>query len=104
MMRHSMVTLGPTTQDAYAKLRADICFLGVTGLHPDTGLTTGDAEEAALKTTMIQSAAETVVLATADKIGASSPWSIAPIDAMTRLIGTTERPSWLPEHCTYQRA
>lgn len=104
LMRHSMVALGPTTQDAYAKLRANICFLGVTGLHPNTGLTTGDAEEAALKATMIQSAAETVVLATPDKIGASSPWSIAPLDGVTRLISIGDRPDWLPNLCSYQKA
>jgi DeoR/GlpR family transcriptional regulator of sugar metabolism len=95
LMRHSMVALGPTTQDAYARLRADLCFLGVTGLHPDTGLTTGDAEEAALKATMINASAECLVLATPDKIGTSSAWGIVPLDILGRLI-SPERPDWLP--------
>jgi DeoR/GlpR family transcriptional regulator of sugar metabolism len=99
IMRHSMVALGPTAQDAYARLHADLCFPGVTGLHPDTGLTTGDAEEAALKATMIGAAAECVVLATPDKIGAASAWEVAPLTRLTRLVTVASRPAWLPESC-----
>ena len=62
-------------------IRADLCLLGVTGLHPETGLTTGDAEEAAIKRRMIAQSGETVVLATEDKIGATSPFRIGPLDA-----------------------
>jgi DeoR/GlpR family transcriptional regulator of sugar metabolism len=104
LFRHSMVALGPATHDGYARLRADLCFLGVTGLHPETGLTTGDPEEAALKAALIRAAAETVVLATPDKIGASSPWTIAPLAAMTTLVGLGERPGWLAEGTAYLAA
>ena len=31
------------------QVTADLFFLGVTGVHPDAGLTTGDADEAAMK-------------------------------------------------------
>lgn len=31
--------------DAASKLRADLYFMGVTGVHPKAGLSTGDAEE-----------------------------------------------------------
>jgi len=94
--RHSMVATGAVTHDAYARLRADLCFLGVTGLHPDIGLTTGDAEEAAIKRRMIDSAGETVVLATPDKIGTASPWAIAPLERITTLVTPGDRPDWLP--------
>ncbi len=104
LMRHSMVAIGPVTQDAYTRLRADIGFLGVTGLHPETGLTTGDADEAALKTTMIMAAAETVVLATPDKIGVTSPWGIGPLSALATLVGVGERPGWLPINTAWVQA
>lgn len=97
LFRHSMVAMGPSTQDALSRLRADLCFLGVTGVHPDIGLTTGDAEEAALKTTLIAAAAETVVLATPDKIGAASPWVIAQLPRMTQLATLGSRPDFLPD-------
>lgn len=102
LMRHSMVALGPETSEAYLRLKADLCFLGVTGLHPETGLTTGDAEEAALKRLLLRAAGEVVVLATPDKIGASSPWSIAPLTAAHALISPGPRPDWLPPGVSYQ--
>ncbi|MGL6211989.1 MAG: DeoR/GlpR family DNA-binding transcription regulator [Paracoccaceae bacterium] len=97
MFRHSMVACGATTERAFQSLRADLCLLGVTGVHPETGLTTGDAEEAALKATLIDVSAEVAVLATPDKLGATSPWIIAPLTAMTTLISPAERPDWLPK-------
>jgi DeoR/GlpR family transcriptional regulator of sugar metabolism len=96
MFRHSMVAMGPETAEAFGRIRADLFLLGVTGVHPDLGLTTGDASEAALKRIMADSAAETVVLATADKIGRASPWRIAPLGQLSTLITTGERPGWLP--------
>ena len=95
LFRHSMVAMGPSTQDALSRLRADLCFLGVTGVHPDLGLTTGDAEEAALKGALIASAAETVVLATPEKISAASPWIIAPLERIDHLVTVGTRPDWL---------
>lgn len=96
LFRHSMVAMGAATVTGYATLRADLCLLGVTGLHPETGLTTGDAEEAALKRVMVAAAAETVVLATPDKLGRTSPWSIAPLERLSRLVSPGPRPAWLP--------
>jgi DeoR/GlpR family transcriptional regulator of sugar metabolism len=53
--------------------------MGVTGIHPDAGLTTGDLEEAHIKRALSASAAETHVLLTAEKINAASPYLIAPL-------------------------
>lgn len=97
IFRHSMVACGPIAQAGFQRLRADLCFLGVTGAHPDTGLTTGDAEEAALKSTMVAAAAEVVVLATPDKLGTTSPWAVAPLERLTTLVSPGPRPAWLPE-------
>ena len=44
-----MVNVGAALIDAAARLRADAYFMGVTGVHPKEGLTTGDGEEAAVK-------------------------------------------------------
>jgi DeoR/GlpR family transcriptional regulator of sugar metabolism len=96
IFRHSMVAGGPVAQAGFAQLRADLCFLGVTGVHPEVGLSTGDADEAALKRTMAAAAAEVVVLATPDKLGTASPWIIAPLDRLSLLITPDPRPGWLP--------
>jgi DeoR/GlpR family transcriptional regulator of sugar metabolism len=58
----------------------------VTGVHPDAGLSTGDAEEAAVKRALIARAAETVVLASPEKLMAASPFVVAPLSASSLLV------------------
>ena len=104
LYRHSMVALGAATQEAYAAIRADLCMIGVTGLHPEAGLTTGHREEALIKRRMIASAAETVLLATPDKIGAASPFTLAGLKDLATLITTGPAPDWLPATVTHLSA
>lgn len=86
LLRHSMVAVGAETTEAYARVRADLCLLGVTGIHPEAGLTTGDHEEAAIKRRMVAQAAETAVIATPDKLGAVSPFAVVPLASMATLV------------------
>src|SRR6202522_3951672 len=86
LFRHSMVNVGAAVIDAASRLRADLYFMGVTGVHPDAGLTTGDAEEAAVKRTLHERAAETIVLASAEKLLAASPFLVAPFKEVTLLV------------------
>lgn len=104
IFRHSMVAAGPIAEQAFSRIRADLCLLGVTGLHPETGLTTGDPEEAALKQTIIDSAAEVAVLATTEKLGTTSPWRIAPLAALGTLVTCTARPEWLASETAHMKA
>ncbi len=85
LFRHSMVTVGAVAVEMIGRVRADLYFMGVTGVHPEHGLTTGDAEEAAVKRALSRQAAETVVLASSEKLGAVSPFAVlgaAEIDMM----------------------
>lgn len=77
--RHSMVTCGAIAVEALREVSADLFFLGVTGVHAEAGLTTGDAEEAAMKRALARSAAETYVLASTEKIGAASTYRVLPL-------------------------
>lgn len=86
LFKHSIVTVGAAAIDAIARIRADIYFMGVTGIHPDEGLSTGDYEEAHVKYALSQQAAETYVLASQEKLGAVSPYTIAEIDEVTGFI------------------
>lgn len=96
LLRLSMVALGAATAEAFARVSADLLFLGVTGVHPEAGFTTGHPEEAELKARLIRSAAETVVLATPDKLGAASAFQVAPLAAATTLVTAGPRLDWLP--------
>lgn len=104
IFRHSMVANGPETALAFSRIRADLCLLGVTGVHPGLGLTTGDAAESALKRVMLDSAAETMVLATPDKLGRASPWQIADLARASLLVTLDDRPDWLPPGVDHARA
>lgn len=101
IFRHSMVAFGTETVQAFSRIRADLCLLGVTGVHPKLGLTTGDAEEAALKRFMADAAAETVVAVTPDKMDRANPWCIMPLDRIATLITTEDRPGWLPRSVSH---
>lgn len=77
--KHSMVTTGATAIEAISRLNADAFFMGAAGVHAEAGLTTGDFEEAAIKRALSRAAAETIVLASSEKIGTASPFVIQPI-------------------------
>jgi DeoR/GlpR family transcriptional regulator of sugar metabolism len=68
------------------RIHADVYFMGVTGVHPKAGLSTGDMEEAEIKRALVASAAETVVLGSSEKLGKASPYVITPIKAMSTLV------------------
>ena len=93
LFRHSMVNVGASVIDAASHLRADLFFLGVTGVHPDAGLSTGDAEEAAVKRALHAHAAETVVLASPEKLMAASPFVVAPLSQLSLLVVARETPA-----------
>ncbi|MBT3068026.1 DeoR/GlpR family DNA-binding transcription regulator [Rhodoferax sp. U11-2br] len=86
LFRHSMVNVGASVIEAISRVRADLYLMGVTGVHAEAGLTTGDFEEAAVKRALHERAAETVVLATLDKLGAASAFTVAPLNTLAALV------------------
>jgi DeoR/GlpR family transcriptional regulator of sugar metabolism len=84
--KHSAVACGAATVEAAQAITADIFLLGVTGVHPDHGLTTGDPEEAAMKRALGARAADTYVLASAEKLGAVSPYKVLDLQAVTGIV------------------
>lgn len=86
LFRHSMVNVGASVIEAASRFRADLFFLGVTGVHPEAGLSTGDAEEADVKRALHARAAETVVLASSEKLLSASAFVIAPMKALSLLV------------------
>ncbi|HMH88393.1 MAG TPA: DeoR/GlpR family DNA-binding transcription regulator [Steroidobacteraceae bacterium] len=93
LFRHSMVNVGATVIDAASRLRADVYFMGVTGVHPEAGLSTGDAEEAAVKRALHERAAETIVLASAEKLMAASPFVVTSLTEISLLVIPLKTPN-----------
>jgi DeoR/GlpR family transcriptional regulator of sugar metabolism len=86
LFRHSMVNVGASVIDAASRLRADLYFMGVTGVHPRAGLTTGDAEEASVKRALHERAADTVVLASTEKLLTASPFVVAKLADLSLMV------------------
>jgi DeoR/GlpR family transcriptional regulator of sugar metabolism len=82
----TMTIIGVEAAASLAHFRADICFLGVNGLHIEAGVTDFGYEEAQLKRLMIENSATVVALASANKLGKVAPFVLAPINALTHLV------------------
>jgi DeoR/GlpR family transcriptional regulator of sugar metabolism len=91
VFKHSAVACGAAAVEAAQNVSADLFLLGVTGVHPEAGLTTGDAEEAAMKRALAARAADTYVLASSEKIGTASRFRVLPWEKVSGLI-TDARP------------
>ncbi|WKD57517.1 Lactose phosphotransferase system repressor [Corynebacterium capitovis DSM 44611] len=65
----TQAVVGDTALRALALMRADVAFIGTNALTVDHGLSTADAQEAAVKSAMITNARSTVVLCDSTKLG-----------------------------------
>jgi DeoR/GlpR family transcriptional regulator of sugar metabolism len=86
LLKHSAVTCGAAAAEAARAVTADVFLLGVTGVHEEAGLTTADPDEAAMKRTLALRAADTYVLASAEKIGTASPFTVLPLAVVSGVI------------------
>ena len=65
----TQAAVGAGTVAALSDLRADVVFIGTNALMPGHGLTTPNAEEAAVKRALVRAGRQVVVLADSSKIG-----------------------------------
>ena len=86
VFKHSAVASGAAAVEAAAVVNADVFLLGVTGIHPQAGLTTGDSDEAAMKRALARRAADTYVLGSTEKIGAASRFAVLPLSDIAGLV------------------
>ena len=63
--------------------------MGVTGVHHRAGLTTGDYEEAGIKRALAARAAETVVMASQEKLNSASAFTIGELSLASTLVVDT---------------
>jgi DeoR/GlpR family transcriptional regulator of sugar metabolism len=86
LSRYSMVAGGALAMEALQHLAADAFFMGVTGVDPVHGLTTGSLDDAITKRAIAARCAQTFVLASQEKIGAVSHYPVLEIDAVAEII------------------
>ena len=96
VLRSSYLSLvGTLTQEALARLRADIAFLGTSGLRADGTVMDSTGTEVPIKQAIHAASERTVLAATADKFPGSGLLPVLPVTDLQAVI-TTVDPSTAP--------
>ncbi|QHC60843.1 DeoR family transcriptional regulator [Rathayibacter sp. VKM Ac-2760] len=83
-LQHSLVE--PLASEVLERVRADVVFIGCTGVHPEAGVTNVNLPEATLKRRMLRAAARRVVVADSSKLGVVDLGRVAGADEFDRLL------------------
>jgi DeoR family fructose operon transcriptional repressor len=82
--------VGTGTLSELTRLRPDIAFIGANGVHDEFGLSTPDADEAAVKTMLTRGARRAVALVDETKLGVETLVSFARLDDLDMIVTDTE--------------
>lgn len=88
----TQAVVGDTALRTLALLRADVAFMGTNALTVDHGLSTADAQEAAVKSAMVTNARKVVVLCDSSKLGSDYLVSFAALDSIDVVVTDTDAP------------
>ena len=83
-LQHSLVE--PLASEVLERIRADVVFVGCTGVHPEAGVTNVNLPEATLKRRMLHAATRRVVVADSSKLGVVDLGRVAGADEFDRLL------------------
>jgi DeoR/GlpR family transcriptional regulator of sugar metabolism len=86
LFKHSVAACGAAAAEAAAGVSADLYFLGLGGIHPEEGLTTGDPDEAAMKRILVSRAADTYVAGSPEKLGAVCSYQVVRLSETAGII------------------
>ena len=96
----TQAVVGDTALRTLALLRADVAFIGTNALTVGHGLSTADAQEAAVKSAMVTNTRKVVVLCDSSKLGTDYLVSFAPLDSIDVVITDTDAPASYIEELT----
>jgi DeoR family fructose operon transcriptional repressor len=82
----TLSAVGSKTVEDLRTYKAQIAFLGANGIDLESGFSTVDPDESAVKRKMIKNATETIVLADNSKFGASYSSLFAGFEDIDRLV------------------
>ncbi|WP_291313747.1 DeoR/GlpR family DNA-binding transcription regulator [Corynebacterium sp. UBA2622] len=88
----SQAVVGDIPLRTLALMTADVAFIGTNALTVDHGLSTADAQEAAVKAAMVTNARKVVVLCDSSKLGTDYLASFATLDDIDVLITDADAP------------
>lgn len=96
----TQAVVGDTALRTLALLRADVAFIGTNALTVDHGLSTADAQEAAVKSAMVTNARRVVVLCDSSKLGSDYLVSFAGLDSVDVVVTDSDAPSSFVDELT----
>ncbi len=82
--------MGPSTIDALAGLRTDVCFLATSAASTAHGLSTPDPDEAAVKRALVRSARRVVAVFDSSKFSLDHVFSFASYDDLDVVVTDTD--------------
>jgi len=89
--------VGPLTEMAMQQIFPDKLFLGVTGIHPESGLSCRNADAASAIRVMIRNAKQTIVVADHSKLQAVSTYRICSLEDVDVLITDSDASATMVE-------
>jgi DeoR/GlpR family transcriptional regulator of sugar metabolism len=98
VLKQAASVCGAAAVEAAGKITADLYLLGVAGVHPKQGFTTGELDEAAMERVLISRAAETYVLASSEKLGTVARCTVANLSQVAGIITDA-----VPDHPTVRQ-
>lgn len=87
-LQHSLVD--PLAGVVFDRIRADLAFIGCSGVDAVSGITNVNLPEADLKRRMLEASARCIVVADSSKLGITQLSRVAPIDEIDTLITGAE--------------
>lgn len=84
--KNSQVTYGGHVITQLSEIKADLCLMGTSAIHPEEGLTDTDWEINQLKKAMIACAKKTAVLCISEKLDIALRLKVCPIENISYLL------------------
>ncbi len=97
------VFMGPQGVETLRQFRADVALLGACALHPRLGLTSIEAEDAALKQAMVEASARRILLTDGSKLGTVAPHAVCGLASLDLVISDA-CPDWLAAAVAVEQA
>lgn len=86
LFKEARCLVGAQAVAEFRAVRADICFLGLNGLHPEVGLCVLEHESMLVKAAMIHGARQVAAVAASDKLGTVAPFVFGRLTSLTHLV------------------
>ncbi|KJD33768.1 DeoR faimly transcriptional regulator [Tamlana sedimentorum] len=84
--KNSMVTIGIDVIQYLSKIRADVCFMGVSGLDVESGITDEGYEVSLIKKAMIDASDKIVFLTTSNKLNVRHSYDVCSLKQIDTIV------------------